>query len=488
MDTTSKPRRSSTTRKYKAACDQCHNSKVKCSGGDPPCKRCADARLHCHYSLAARIGKPPGSKNRKTLERLNNAATSQSKTESTATNDRIPTDKCSIGKSNGPSKDREVDWHGSEPLSLFHMPQVPDAQSLSPSDDCFDFLNSLQSSDPMAQEFQRMNPTIQFEKDGEYAICSTALSISDVGSPGEAGSLMSWTDSMDSCPSVCVNICGVAAMLNRTGSYVQRILWHKLFQTQLELVSLMRYLLEKEDTVRADRSVITAGPGSNTLQPDAAAALENVAARLTAAPDSRSSLLPEDAHSQPLPCSCLQKYAHVLCQLQTIEKRQCPVQADTLLTCIKLALGTTEDHPQCKHCCFDSRVFVQIIMIFQTIFTWAQNQFRSSADFLTEPAMSLGRHELTQDEMNFMKGALVARALKGIVSALKGIASRNEYAASRIQKRRSSSSSSDGEEYEDLQRLINSLTRRYHCLIQKMIIMTNGELDHWRSVDGAELS
>ena len=235
--------------------------------------------------------------------------------------------------------------------------------------------------------------------------------------------------------------------------------------------------------------MIFAGPISNPLHPDAAAALENVAARLTAALDSRSSFLAEDAHSQPLPCSCLQKYAHVLCQLQTIEKRQFPVQADTLLTCIKLALGTTQDHPKCKHCSFDSRVLVQIIMIFQTIFTWAQSQFRGSADFLAEPAMSLGRHELTQDEMNFVKGALVARALKGIVSALKAIAARNEYAASRIQKRRSSSSSSsDGEEYEDLHRLINSLTRRYHSLIQKLVIMTNGEVSHWRSVDGAELN
>lgn len=52
--------------KHKAACDQCSTSKVKCPGGDTPCQP-------CHYSLPGRIGKPPGSKNRKTLERLRQA-------------------------------------------------------------------------------------------------------------------------------------------------------------------------------------------------------------------------------------------------------------------------------------------------------------------------------------------------------------------------------------------------------------------------------
>ena len=59
--------------KHKAACDQCTASKVKCSGGVPRCKRCADGSHPCRYSLARRYGKPPGSRNRKTLERLHQA-------------------------------------------------------------------------------------------------------------------------------------------------------------------------------------------------------------------------------------------------------------------------------------------------------------------------------------------------------------------------------------------------------------------------------
>ena len=65
--------RDSQPQKHKTACDQCNASKVKCPGGGLPCKRCADTSQPCHYSLARRIGKPPGSKNRKTLEKLRQA-------------------------------------------------------------------------------------------------------------------------------------------------------------------------------------------------------------------------------------------------------------------------------------------------------------------------------------------------------------------------------------------------------------------------------
>lgn len=68
--TTSANHKASKPKKHKAACDQCNASKVKCPGGGLPCKRCPDSSHPCHYSLARRIGKSPGSKNRKTLEKL----------------------------------------------------------------------------------------------------------------------------------------------------------------------------------------------------------------------------------------------------------------------------------------------------------------------------------------------------------------------------------------------------------------------------------
>ena len=65
--------RATRPKKHKAACDQCNASKVKCPGGGPPCNRCTTRSQPCHYSLARRAGKPPGTRSRKTLERLRQA-------------------------------------------------------------------------------------------------------------------------------------------------------------------------------------------------------------------------------------------------------------------------------------------------------------------------------------------------------------------------------------------------------------------------------
>ncbi len=55
--------------KLRQACDMCHHAKVKCSD-DEPCARCRDNNLQCSRSYAIKAGKPKGSKNRKTLEKL----------------------------------------------------------------------------------------------------------------------------------------------------------------------------------------------------------------------------------------------------------------------------------------------------------------------------------------------------------------------------------------------------------------------------------
>jgi hypothetical protein len=55
--------------KLRSACDACHQAKVRCTGG-VSCLHCRNHNQECHYSYAARIGKPKGSRNRKTLARL----------------------------------------------------------------------------------------------------------------------------------------------------------------------------------------------------------------------------------------------------------------------------------------------------------------------------------------------------------------------------------------------------------------------------------
>lgn len=56
-------------RKLRQACDVCHSAKMKCSGGKP-CAGCRDSGYECLYSVSNRIGRPKGTKNKRTLERM----------------------------------------------------------------------------------------------------------------------------------------------------------------------------------------------------------------------------------------------------------------------------------------------------------------------------------------------------------------------------------------------------------------------------------
>ena len=57
------------TKKLRTACDVCHQAKMKCSGGTP-CAGCRDSGHECCYSVSNRIGRPKGTKNKRTLDRM----------------------------------------------------------------------------------------------------------------------------------------------------------------------------------------------------------------------------------------------------------------------------------------------------------------------------------------------------------------------------------------------------------------------------------
>lgn len=182
--------------------------------------------------------------------------------------------------------------------------------------------------------------------------------------------------------------------------------------------------------------------------------------------------------SQSILCQCLRKYTDFLCQLQTIEKRQRPIKADTLLTCANLVLHLTED--QCKYtkCLYDSRVLMQLVMIFQTIIAWTQWLCQSFNSPYPGLSMILGRHELTNEECSFVTTALLARALNRASAVLKLMMSRIEYAISNQPGKQSWAH--EGAEFHSIQQLTDSLIQRYNTLLRKLA-SRKGELNHQRS-------
>lgn len=59
----------SLSRKLRTACDICHQAKMKCSGGTP-CQGCRGSDHDCIYSVSKRIGRPKGTKNKRTADRM----------------------------------------------------------------------------------------------------------------------------------------------------------------------------------------------------------------------------------------------------------------------------------------------------------------------------------------------------------------------------------------------------------------------------------
>lgn len=102
------------TPKLRSACDACHEAKVRCSGGTP-CLHCKNHRLNCHYSYAARIGKPKGSRNRKTLARLREAGLLMGITNGGITSP-TPSQGSSSPVSPSTTVSPQLDWSKSDPL------------------------------------------------------------------------------------------------------------------------------------------------------------------------------------------------------------------------------------------------------------------------------------------------------------------------------------------------------------------------------------
>lgn len=57
------------SKKLRTACDICHQAKMKCSGGTP-CQGCQGSGYECIYSVSKRIGRPKGTKNKRTADRM----------------------------------------------------------------------------------------------------------------------------------------------------------------------------------------------------------------------------------------------------------------------------------------------------------------------------------------------------------------------------------------------------------------------------------
>ena len=213
--------RASQPKKHKAACDQCNASKVKCPGGGVPCQRCADSSQPCHYSLARRIGKPPGSKNRKTLERLRkekegnmesinggggggNGAIRQNNSSRTDSDEAL----------RGESEPRE----GEDSQDPLHVSNTTSFWPISPLANYPNFLDSSQLLPITEQDLLAGDHGMSFDV-GERAVHDPAnTELPDVGGYRKADSRMPWADAPDDYWNVSSPPCCALALTKRRTS------------------------------------------------------------------------------------------------------------------------------------------------------------------------------------------------------------------------------------------------------------------------------
>ena len=160
-------------------------------------------------------------------------------------------------------------------------------------------------------------------------------------------------------------------------------------------------------------------------------------------------------------CRCLQTYTDVICKLQLIEKRQHPVQLDTLLTCANLVSDTIESQFECTRCLYDSCVAVQLVMIFQKLSSWFQGQCHSPDEADSDLHISIGHYLTTKEEYSIIRTTLLSKLLERVRALLRLTSIRIE--RSTLDREANETWNQQGDVW-DLQKLIASLLRSFGVL------------------------
>ncbi|KAF2235240.1 hypothetical protein EV356DRAFT_121160 [Viridothelium virens] len=413
-------------RKLKAACDQCHASKVKCPGGGPPCKRCEDSSQTCHYSLAARVGKPPGSKNKKSLERSRRYSGHSPASNAVQSSVRDTT----MGGA-------EPDWPPERSL------QGPEEESRSQEE--FAALASLLQSSPKA------SGTAFADESG------SPLNAAPVFSSAASNENSMQLENPSLLPSIDFSLPDRALAGDDASHFDSTWLEDSNWES---LLSETPVLSSSNDTLSSSSAPLRGAP----FQSNRPVSLSAVAAILDESSDSTDAIASVSSQQQPS-CRCMRELTDTLCQLHSIEKRQNPVQVDTLLTCATFVLKTAENHLMCLQCRDDTRTQMQVIMIFQTIFSWAQMHVHGDGP-CPDLSVTLGRHEMSKDEAAFVRFALVTRALERSVNAVRMITVRIDRLVASRQGRQTWSS--ELSELQNLQQLNRSLCQTSKMLLRRL--------------------
>lgn len=113
----------------------------------------------------------------------------------------------------------------------------------------------------------------------------------------------------------------------------------------------------------------------------------------------------------PSVCTCIQTQAEQLGQLRNVEQRQCPIRLDTMLKYTIPVLKASERILQCPVCWKDSQLFMLTILVFRSVFCWAQQLRHNQNGRSLSLKVMVGHYDVSTEEDSMIKDLLLSRVL-----------------------------------------------------------------------------
>lgn len=370
------------TRRLRSACDNCHLAKIRCTGAGSPCPRCIKDDIPCRYSYTAKLGKPKGSRNKKTLEKLSRIAAP------------------SPSQMNTPSSTTNLSHTGSiadSVPSLDHIASTP--QSGSQFGDGYDF--PLPSD--LFGSMLELDLPVDIQSWNSSPVVTAPEQIHSNPGPHQMQK-PSWHRDFA--------VDTISRQGSRPGS--QKGNPNHIESHQHKRVPSTPYHNPGVAECSNPRSPLSLGEGGMSCSTPG---FNN-----TPAPPS----LPSPDELWGPSCTCLTRLTDQLCHLNTVERKQARVSVDIMIWQARLVLKCCEEILDCDNCRLDSKVLLMCMTVLQTIFNWASVQCHPDKEQCPAVSTYFGRFSLSEDESNIVKLLLISRVLARSKSTIKALCARVE--------------------------------------------------------------
>ncbi|CRG87957.1 hypothetical protein PISL3812_04979 [Talaromyces islandicus] len=323
----------------------------------------------CTYSYMAKLGKPKGARNKKTLERLDQVAANSA--NATSSSDSLP----SLSRSVEPERETSVPMTSPGPITPWMHWSALASTGVSTDGDL-----NMSLEDQNLQSLFDLDPSLNSgQMDRSFLQLIVVPPQFQMLTPG-------LTDP------------GQDPGLHRfPGSY-----------NGSSISTSENEKMASEGRHPATTAQQTPGLRINTLLQSAR---ESDAARSSMSQMGHLSRSDEDEEGESGICECLSALTDRLCVMNAMERKHVRISIDRIFSEANKVLDNAVVVLGCQQCRVDSKVLLMIITMLQTVFNWAMQEQQSTWEPQNIPAVAFGKWTISEEESKMVKTLLVDRVL-----------------------------------------------------------------------------